>query len=56
MARMAARLLSERPLDLSVAFGANFPEFESRLDRIETGVQLVQRKFDRTLGKVKGDQ
>jgi hypothetical protein len=31
----------------------NASRFESRLDRIETGVQALQRDFDRTLGKVK---
>lgn len=31
----------------------NAARFESRLDRIETGVQSLQRDFDRTLGKVK---
>lgn len=31
----------------------NASRFESRLDRIETGVQSLQRDFDRTLGKVK---
>jgi uncharacterized membrane protein len=31
----------------------NASRFESRLDRIETGVQSLQRDFDRTLGKVR---
>jgi hypothetical protein len=31
----------------------NASRFESRLDRIETGVQSLQRDFDRTLGKIK---
>jgi tRNA1(Val) A37 N6-methylase TrmN6 len=34
----------------------NAARFENRLDRIETGVQALQRDFDRTLGKVKGTE
>lgn len=34
----------------------NAARFESRLDRIESGVLSLQRDFDRTLGKVKSGE